>query len=144
MRDHFDYHRFPAPDSATTTSTDFVTLASFPVIVGHAQPLLIDFRAAVQCQYTTPGTNFLGADFQILWDGDVLPDDVLPDGCYLEWDPGFGPPNVDSFAGGVSGRSLVPIATVGPHTVEIRWLVLAEGEEATIFPNHANLTVEGK
>jgi hypothetical protein len=134
---YFDFQRHAA--GAVTTSTDWATLWTIPVLVTEAQLLLCDMRATVQCQYTEPASTFLGVALRFVWDGEPI--DADP--AFYQFDPAVPPPNVDTLAMRVDPRTLVA-ATPGPHTLSVEWQVLAAGEQATLFPGGANITIEGK
>lgn len=134
---YFDFQRL-AP-GATTTSTDWSTLWEIPVLVAEAGLLLCDFRSTVQCQYTEPSSTFLGVTARFAWDGAPIDDDPT----FFQFDPAIPPPNIDTLAQRLDLRTLLA-ATPALHLLRIEWQVLAAGESAVIFPNGANITIEGK
>jgi len=122
-----------------TTSTAMELLESFPVEVLHAGKVLLDLRATIQMRYVVPSAQYLGVGLRYVWD-----ETVLPDPGFFQFDPAFGPPNIDTFAMHLTMRSLIEAATPGPHVVRVEWQVLDVGQEATLFPLNGNLTIEGK
>jgi len=122
-----------------TTSTAMETLESFPVEVLHVGKVLLDLRATIQMRYVKPSAQFLGVALRYVWD-----DLVLVDPGFFQFDPAFGPPNIDTYAMHVTMRSVIEAAAPGPHVLLVQWQVLDVEQEATLFPLNGNLTVEGK
>lgn len=133
----FNFQRF-AP-GAVTTSTDYETLWEIAVLISEPTLLLCDMRSSVQVQYTEPSSTFLGVTARYVWDSLPIDDDP----SFFQHDPAIGPPNIDTMAQRLDLRTLI-VATPGLHTLKVEWSVLAAGQQATIFPNGANITLEGK
>lgn len=134
---YFDFQRHAL--GAVTTSTDWGTLWTIPVLTTGAGLLLCDLRATVQCQYTEASSTFLGVAMRFVWDDEPIDSDP----SFFQFDPAIPPPNIDTLAQRIDLRTLVA-ATPGPHTLRVEWQVLASNEQATLFPGGANITIEGK
>lgn len=134
----FKRYLFTSEISTTTVDPGWETLLTVAVPVGELGTIRATLTATVQCQYTEEQSNFLGAAVRALWD-----DEPLPEVGYIEFDPAFGPPNVDTFAAGLPFVAIIEDAPPGGHTLEIQWQVIAPDEMATIFPNCGQLTIEG-
>src|SRR4029077_14901702 len=128
-------------ETAETVTPDpgWDTLLVLSVSVGEIMHAVATFSATVQCEYTTPSANFLGAAVRFLWD-----DEPLIDAGYIEFDPAFGPTNIDPFAGALLLASVIHNVAPGSHTLEVQWNTNAADQRATIFANNGRIKVEGK
>jgi hypothetical protein len=124
---------------AQTSSTaweDLMTPA--PILVAH-QPIdvLVDFSATIEMNQNNPaGVSFIGSAFQLVWNGEVL-----PDVGFLEIDlKSTG--DVETFSAGVRVRSLVLAAAPGSHSLRVQWQSISEDGTAFAFANNATLTIE--
>jgi hypothetical protein len=134
----FQFKRIPA-QTTTVFDPTWDTLIEVGVPVGQVGHVYVDFRATIQVQYTEASSTFLGATVRLLFD-----DEVLVDNAFIDFDPAFGPPNIDTYAGVVPLQSLIENVAPGPHKLEVQWSCNAEHESATIFPGSATLLIEGK
>lgn len=133
------FERVTSEAVTTASDPDWDTLFEIDVPIGEIGNVVIDFRATAQCQYTTASSDFLGASARLLWD-----DEPLVDSAYIEFDPAFGPPNIDTFAGLLSLQSVVPNVGPGTHTLTVQWACNAPNQQATIFAQNGNVRIEGR
>lgn len=135
----FQFVRVAETAETVTPDPGWDTLLVLSVPVGEIGNVVVSFSATVQCEYTTPSANFLGAAVRFVWD-----DEPLIDAGFIDFDPAIGPPNIDTYAGALLLESAVPNVAPGSHTLEVQWNTNAADQRATIFANNGRVKVEGK
>lgn len=132
------FRMIPVPTATTSSVVPVDLMSATPVVVTAPGDILLDFDAPIQL--TPPAiapVTFQGVALEFFWDGATQSSTT-----FWQFDPNAATTQFDTIALQTRFRARIVGATVGNHTLTVRWSVLDATSSADTFIGNGNLTIQ--